>query len=54
MEFITINNSDNLLKELQAAIKRQLDNKAIKEADIQKFINLVNNTTKLKTVIKYL
>ena len=56
MEFVKINHntSASLLTDLQTAVKKQLDNNNISEADVRKFINLVNNTLKLKTVIKYL
>lgn len=54
MEFVKINNVPNLLSELQAAVKKQLEAKTISEADIIKFIKLVNNTFKLKQVVKLL
>lgn len=56
MEFVKINHntSASLLTDLHNAVKKQLDNNNISEADVRKFINLVNNTLKLKTVIKYL
>ncbi len=45
---------DNLLNELNTAIKMQFESGNVTESEIKKFIELIKNTQKLKTALLWL